>query len=73
MTKRLKRRCRSGWYKSQNTTVLRVLMLWYSNGISMSVLVEDISRNKCFFQVRISHVLHFISACDLFTDSPSYF
>jgi hypothetical protein len=24
-----------------------------------------------FFQVRISHVLHFISICDLFTDFPS--
>jgi hypothetical protein len=31
------------------------------------------SRNKCFLQVRISHVLRFISICDLFTDSPSYF
>jgi hypothetical protein len=28
-------------------------------------------RNKCFPQVRISHVLRFISICDLFTDSPS--
>jgi hypothetical protein len=26
-----------------------------------------------FFQVRISHVLRFISICDLFTDSFSYF
>jgi hypothetical protein len=31
------------------------------------------SRNKCFFQVRVSHVLRFMSICDLFTDSPSYF
>jgi hypothetical protein len=31
------------------------------------------SRNKCFFQVRISHVLRFIFICDLLTDSPSYF
>jgi hypothetical protein len=30
------------------------------------------SRNGYFFQVRISHVLRFISICDLFTDSPSY-
>jgi hypothetical protein len=29
--------------------------------------------NKCFFRVRISHVLRFISICDIFTDSPSYF
>jgi hypothetical protein len=27
---------------------------------------------KAFFQVRISHVLRFISICDLFTDSLSY-
>jgi hypothetical protein len=25
-------------------------------------------RNRCFLQVRLSHVLHFISICDLFTD-----
>jgi hypothetical protein len=30
------------------------------------------SRNKCFFQVRISHVLCFISVCDLLTDTPFY-
>jgi hypothetical protein len=29
--------------------------------------------NVFFFQVRISHVLHFISISELFTDSPSYF
>jgi hypothetical protein len=28
---------------------------------------------KFFFQVRISHVLPFISICDLFIDSPLYF
>jgi hypothetical protein len=43
------------------------------DGSSASVLVEDMSRNKCFFQVGISHVLRFISICDLFTDSPLYF
>jgi hypothetical protein len=36
------------------------------------MLVEDMSRNKCIFQVRISHVLRFISICGLFTDSPSH-
>jgi hypothetical protein len=36
------------------------------------MLVEDISTNKCFLQVRISHFLRFISICDLFTDFPSY-
>jgi hypothetical protein len=33
------------------------------------MLVEDMSRNKSLFQVWISYVLHFISICDLFTDS----
>jgi hypothetical protein len=33
--------------------------------------VEDMLRNKCFSQVRISYVLHFISICELFIDSPS--
>jgi hypothetical protein len=28
---------------------------------------------EMFFQVRISHVLSFVSICDLFTDSLSYF
>jgi hypothetical protein len=36
------------------------------------MLVEDMLRSKCFFQVWISHVLRFISICDLFIDSPSY-
>jgi hypothetical protein len=39
---------------------------------SVSMLVEDTSRNKRFSQVRISNILRFISICDLFTDSPSY-
>jgi hypothetical protein len=30
------------------------------------------SKNNFFLQVRISHILHFISICDLFTDSSSY-
>jgi hypothetical protein len=29
--------------------------------------------NVFFFQVRTSHVLRFISICDLFTGSPSYY
>jgi hypothetical protein len=37
------------------------------------MFVEDMSRNKCFSQVQISRVLHFISIRDVFTDSPSYF
>jgi hypothetical protein len=35
---------------------------------SVSMLVEDMSRNKCFFPVRISHVL----ICSQFTECPSY-
>jgi hypothetical protein len=35
-------------------------------------VAEDLSRNKCFFQVRISHVLRFISIRDLFTECLSY-
>jgi hypothetical protein len=33
---------------------------------------DEMSRNKCFSQVRISYVSRFISICELFTDSPSY-
>jgi hypothetical protein len=55
------------------TTVKRLLCCgfsWESNETSVSMLMEDMSRNKCFFQVRISLVLCFISLCDLFTDYP---
>jgi hypothetical protein len=52
--------------------MLRVLIHWQSDGTSVLMLVEDLSRNKCFFQDQISHVLRFISICDLFTDSPSH-
>jgi hypothetical protein len=57
---------------SQKTSMLRVSTQWQSDGTSVSVLVEDMSINKCFFQVGISHVLLFISICDLFTDPLSY-
>jgi hypothetical protein len=39
---------------------------------SESMLMEDLSRNKCFFQVRISHILRFKSICDLLTDCFLY-
>jgi hypothetical protein len=45
------------------------LVMRWDKGISVG---GDMSRNKCFSQVRISHVLRFISICDLFTDSSSY-
>jgi hypothetical protein len=54
--------------QSQKTSKLRY---YYNDGTSVSVLVEDMSRNT-FFQVRTSHALPFISICDLFTDSSSY-
>jgi hypothetical protein len=34
---------------------------------SVSLLVEDMSRNNFFFEVRISYVLRFITVCDLVT------
>jgi hypothetical protein len=43
-----------------------------AKGTSVSMLVEHMLRNKCFFQVRIYPVLRFISVSDPFTDSPSY-
>jgi hypothetical protein len=43
----------------KRTSMLRVSTHWQSDGTSVSVLVEDMSRNKCFFQVLISHVLRF--------------
>jgi hypothetical protein len=58
------------------TTAKRLLWCGFrSTGKAMGqvyqCLVEGMSRNKCFFQVRISPVLRFISICDLFTDSTS--
>jgi hypothetical protein len=48
------------WLRQQSKTpMLQVSTHWQSNGPSASMLVEDISRNKCFFQVQISHVLPF--------------
>jgi hypothetical protein len=58
------------------TTVKRLLCCGFRGSdnrcTSVSMLVEDMSRNICFYQVRISHVLRFISIYDLFTDTPSY-
>jgi hypothetical protein len=37
------------------------------------MFVGDMTRNKCFFlRIRISHILRFISICDLFTDFRLY-
>jgi hypothetical protein len=40
--------------------MLRISTHWQSDGTSVSMLVEDTSRNKCFSQVRISHVLRLL-------------
>jgi hypothetical protein len=65
-------RCGSGWDNSQKTSVFRVSTHWESDGTSVSKLVDDMSRKKCFFQVRISHVLGLVSICDVLIDSPSH-
>jgi hypothetical protein len=76
MAEKLKRGCRSGWDNSQKTSILWVWTHWWSDGTSVSVLVEDMSRNKCFFFFPGSNITFFtfyISICDLFTDSPRTF
>jgi hypothetical protein len=55
----------------QKTSKLRFSTHWERDGISVSMLVEDMSKNKCFFQVPISHVFRFISICDLIIDIAS--
>jgi hypothetical protein len=40
-------------------------------GLVLSLLVEVMSGNKCFFRVRILHALRFVSILGPFTDSPS--
>jgi hypothetical protein len=45
----MKRRCINGWDNRQKTSMLRVSMHWLSDGTSVSVLVEYMSRNKCIF------------------------
>jgi hypothetical protein len=72
MAKRLKRRCGRGWDNSQKTCMLWVSTHWSSDRTRVSMLAEDMSRNKCFFQFRISYILLCISICDLFTDSSTY-
>jgi hypothetical protein len=73
MTKRLKRRRGNGWVNSQRLLCCGFWCTGKAIGQSVSMLVEDMSRNKrfFFFHVCISHFLRFISICDPFTDSPS--
>jgi hypothetical protein len=42
-----------------------------SDGTRLEMLVEDMSRNKWYFQVRVLHVLCSISICDLLNDFSS--
>jgi hypothetical protein len=56
----------------QDFSMLRVSTHWQSAGTSVSMFLGDLSRNKYFFQVRISHVLRFIYICDVFIDCLSY-
>jgi hypothetical protein len=72
MTKRLKRRCRSA-----ETKVKRLLCCGFRRtGKAMGQVYQcwwRICREiNVFFRVQISHVLSFISICDLFPDTPSY-
>jgi hypothetical protein len=65
------------WAKWLNAKDIHKQMFYVCGGkccrvkTSVSVLVEDMSRNKCsFFQVRISHVyVTNIYICDLLTES----
>jgi hypothetical protein len=58
---------------SQKSSMLRVSTQWQSYGTSVSMLTEDMSRNKCFFpQSSNIIILRFISIFDLCTDSPSH-
>jgi hypothetical protein len=71
MTKSLKRRCGSGWEKR------RLLCCGFRRiGKAMGQVYQCWRRIiweiNVFSQVRISHVLRFISICDLFNNSPSY-
>jgi hypothetical protein len=65
MTKRLKRRCGSGWDNSQKTSMLRVSAHWYSDGTSVSMLMEAMPRNNCFrrFEYHMFYVLYPFVTC----------
>jgi hypothetical protein len=60
MMKRLKRRCGSGGDNSQKTSMLRVSTHWQSDGTSVSVLMENMSRIKCFSGANITFFTFYI-------------
>jgi hypothetical protein len=53
--------------------VLRVSTHWYGDGTSVLMRVENMLRNKCFSSFEYNMFLCFMSMCDLFTDSSSYY
>jgi hypothetical protein len=70
-TFRWRRRAWNGGAEMAETTPKRLLCCEFR--CTGKVLVEDMSRNKCFprFEYHMFYVL--LSICDLFTHSPSYF
>jgi hypothetical protein len=58
MTKRLKQRCRSGWDNSKKISVRRVSRHWWSDGTSISVLVGNMSSDKCLLSTFEYHVFY---------------
>jgi hypothetical protein len=60
LMKRLKRKCGSGWDNSQRLLCCGCRHVGGDRCINVGGYM---SGNKCFFQVRISHVLCFISIC----------
>jgi hypothetical protein len=71
LMKRLKRKSGNGWDNSQKD----FYAVWFDvRAMLWDECVEDMSRNKMFFflRFRMSHVLRFITICDLFPYSPYY-
>jgi hypothetical protein len=61
LMKRLKRKCGSGRDNSRKTPVLRVSTHWYNEETSVSMLVEDMSINICFFPSRFEYHMFYVS------------
>jgi hypothetical protein len=72
MAKRLKRRCGSGWENSKKFLCCRFRGTGKAMGQAYQCWWRICREINVFYQVRISHVLRFISICDLFTNSSSY-
>jgi hypothetical protein len=46
---RLRTTGHGGWFACKKTSVLRISTRWKSDRTNVSMLIEDMSRNKCFF------------------------